>query len=152
MKWSDDDEKQPGQFEPEGVYPFEVVDSEERVSQKGNAYINVKLLVYVGDSERTLFDNLMPQMPQKLRTFCECTGMADKYKNKTLSADDCLHKQAYLRLTKKPNDKGYFEVDHYLDRSPPKAKGDDMQERVGVTNPGTGPIERMQETDDDTPF
>lgn len=152
MKWTDEDEKQPGAFEAKGVYPFEVVEAEEKVSKKGNPYINVKLLVFVEDTERTLYDILMPQMPQKLRTFCECTGLADKHKNKTLSADDCMHKQAYLRLTKKPDENGYYNVDHYLDRNPPKAKGDDMEERVGVTNPGTGSIARMQEDDDSVPF
>lgn len=152
MRWTDEDEKQPGQLEPEGVYPFEVVDAEEKISQKGNPYINVKLMLYIGDHEKTLFDILMPQMPDKLRSFCEVVGLSDNYQSKTLCADDCVHKQGYLRLTKKPNDRGYLQVDHYLDRSPPKAKGDEMEERSGVTNPGTDPIARMQESDDSIPF
>lgn len=152
MKWSDEDEKQPGQIEADGIYPFEVVEAEEKVSQKGNPYINIKMVLYVEDAERTQYDILIPQMPVKLRSFCEATGLEEKYKNKTLSADDCMHRQGYVRMGKKPDDKGYYKPDSYLAKMPPQAAGDDMGQRVGVINPGTGSVERTEESDDSIPF
>ena len=150
MRWDEDDEKQAGAFEAEGCYPFEVVESVEKVSKAGNPYINVKLLIYVDETERTMYDVLTPKMPDKMRAFCEVTGLEDKYRLRSLDAADCLHKQGFIRLGKKPDDRGFFKVETYLDRDPGVGTPPPKQEMRKPISKSS--LDRMNEEDPSIPF
>lgn len=123
MKWTEDDEKQAGAIEPEGIYPFEIVESEEKVSTNNNSYINVKLQVFVDDVTRTMYDNIMPQMPGKMRSFCETLGLERQLRERTLSATDCGAGEGFIRIAKKLNKDGYPQVEGYLAQDPRGASG-----------------------------
>lgn len=64
---------------PEGIYPFEVVYTEDRVSQKGNEMIVLKLKVFTESGERFVTDYLMEAMAFKLRHAAEACGLLDQY-------------------------------------------------------------------------
>lgn len=136
MKWTEDDEKQAGKLVPGEVYPFEIVEAEETVTTKGNPCINLKLLVFVEDVQRTLYDKLMPQLPEKLRSFCECFGLMEQYKSRSVSAVDCGAGEGWIRLSKKKwNDR--VQVEAYLGRDP-RGGGKpepEKQKLAGTTRP-----------------
>lgn len=155
MKWSEEQEKQPGQLELDTLYPFECVEAEEGQWDDGMPFMSLKLRVFVDDTERTLYDRLQPSFAKKFKSFFESQGMLSKYRSQSLDETDCIGSTGYIRTSKKNSKKGYPMVDVYLTKQQALAmsKGDDMQERVGVTNPGTGgSIARMQQSDDDMPF
>ena len=118
MKWTEADERQAGEIEPGGVYAFEVIEAAEKVSQKGNPYINLKLRIFTDDgSERTAFDNIMPQIPEKMRSFCEVCGLMDEFDSRELEAFHCNRKEGFVRFgTKLYNDRP--QVESYLAKNP----------------------------------
>src|SRR6056297_3282553 len=120
MKWTRDDEKKPGELELGKSYPFEVVEAEERVSQRGNCYINLKLTVFVGDAQRTMYDNIMPQMPDKLRSFCEAMGLIDQYQSQSLSATDCQYGEGFLKIDERLDKNSRPQVKSYAPPKPAK--------------------------------
>ena len=84
---------------PEGIYPFVVVEAKERVSKNGNDMIELKLEVLDDQSRaHTIFDYLLASMAFKLKHFCECTGLSDKYDGDNLTAQDCLRKRGFVEL------------------------------------------------------
>lgn len=78
---------------PEGIYPFEVVSSEEKLSKSGNEMIAINLKLFADDgSTNHIFDYLLAHMPSmlfKLRHFCNSTSMLDQYE-RGLTGEDCL--------------------------------------------------------------
>lgn len=75
-----------------GVYSFEVVEANDKISKKGSEMIELKLKIwYINGAERVVFDYLLEAMSYKLRHFAECTGILDKYNAGHVMADDCLH-------------------------------------------------------------
>lgn len=85
-----------------GVYSFEVIKAENKVSKSGNDMIKVQLLVFSNNSEstKTVYDYLMEAMAFKLRHFCKATGLIEKYEQETLDAEDCEGKtgKCYLGI------------------------------------------------------
>lgn len=74
-----------------GTYDFEVVKSEDKVSNKGNEMIVVELKLFVNE-KRTyrVRDWLLPHFERKLRHFCYATGLHNEYENGTLEDTMCL--------------------------------------------------------------
>jgi len=84
---------------PEGFYPFEVINAEEKISNSGNPMIALKLKVWDADGkERGMLDWIMPSFARKLKHFCKITDMLDKYSAGTLLAEDCEGKSGHLRV------------------------------------------------------
>ena len=97
----------------EGSYPFEVIESQDRLSKSGNEMIELKLKIW--DSlgrERQCFDYLLEAMAFKLRHFCEAVGLLDKYEAGNLQAGDCIGRSGTLELTiqagKQKPEGGYY--------------------------------------------
>ena len=70
-----------GEFEllPAGEYPFEVLEAEDAVSQKGNEMIKLKINAFGPKYGKHVYDYLLEKMAFKLRHFCETVGIADQY-------------------------------------------------------------------------
>lgn len=78
---------------PKGEYDYEVIGAEDTTSQSSGAeMIKLKLRIYHGEAERTLFDYLMEAMAGKLKHFCDQNGLQQAYQDGTLSAADCVGK------------------------------------------------------------
>ncbi len=87
----------------EGIGTFEVIKAEEKESKKGDKM--AKLLLKCWDCENNqgnifeylIFnDNLFSQ--RKLRHFCYCVGLQDKYEQGKLSIDDFVHRGGTIAI------------------------------------------------------
>jgi Protein of unknown function (DUF669) len=110
---------------PDGEYDFTVVYAEDKVSEKGNEYIFLKLQVWDFDGrERLIFTNLA--FIKLLKHFCDITGLQDKYQHGEIFAADCLNKMGRCILkiqqgNKKPDGSYYPDknvVEDYIIKKP----------------------------------
>src|SRR5688500_5679705 len=84
---------------PDGEYPFEVVESKDKVSQAGNEMIHLKLKCFTPDGRQFFVDDyLMDSMGFKLRHFCEEVGLIEKYESGNLKDFDCQHKEGIVQI------------------------------------------------------
>lgn len=84
---------------PKGWYDFEVMAATDKVSKAGNEMIEAKLRVFdPSGGEKHIFDYLMEAVPEKLFDFCEAVGLAEKYHAGTLTAADCVHRAAKVKI------------------------------------------------------
>jgi hypothetical protein len=81
-----------------GVYPFEVMTAEDKVSKTGNEMIELKLNVFSDNQEAHVFDYLLEKMAFKLRHFAEATGLISDYEVGSLDALACMGKVAYVKI------------------------------------------------------
>lgn len=91
-----------------GTYPFEVLEAKERLSQKGNEMIELKLKYWDSDGrERMVFDYLLESMAYKLKHFCSSTGLLADYESGLLTDDKCKGKSGYVEIeVQEPRPKG----------------------------------------------
>jgi hypothetical protein len=92
-----------------GVYPFEVVEADEKVSQSGgNPMIELKVKISRPDgASRVLPDYLVAKRIEKLRNAAAATGMLDRYEAGSLPAADFRGKRGRLKLTVEKGKNGY---------------------------------------------
>lgn len=70
-----------------GIHDFEVVEAEERTSQKGNDMIVLKLHVFEEDgTPRIVFDYLGDFMPHKFKHAADACGLAAEYTDMSINA------------------------------------------------------------------
>jgi hypothetical protein len=74
---------------PNGDYSYEVMSAEEATSRAGNEMLKLKLRIFVGESERHVYDYLLEAMAGKLKHFCDSHGLTEKYQRGALTARDC---------------------------------------------------------------
>lgn len=115
MRWSDNDVANKGGLLQCGeTYDATVIEANERVSQKGNDYINLKLSVYADpDKPATQFCVIMPAWPEKLKAFCLSSGMIGAWVTRMVEATDCVGKNCKVVMSQELNDKGYPEIESF---------------------------------------
>lgn len=72
-------------------YPAQINEAGESVSQKGNDYIALTLVVSAGDGDERTFRDVLTNTPlgaAKLRHACEAVGVLAKYEAGEISQDD----------------------------------------------------------------
>jgi hypothetical protein len=84
---------------PEGIYPFEVLDAIDTLSKAGNEMLKLKLVVFGDGSTPHVYDYLLEKLAYKLRHFAETTGLLAAYEAGELTAEMCLNKEGYCKLT-----------------------------------------------------
>lgn len=93
---------------PAGRYAFEVHESSDgKGKESGKEYVKLRLTVFVGDEERTVYDYLTEAMPEKMHSFCEATGLMAEYTAGDLSAEDCAGKQGFVYIAQQKAKNGY---------------------------------------------
>lgn len=85
-----------------GIYDFEVIRAEDKVSKKGNEMIKATLKVFHGDSSQLVDDYLMEAMMAKLLHFCNETGLSDLYQAGELHAADCVGRCGRVKIDIEP--------------------------------------------------
>lgn len=83
---------------PEGIYPFEVLEAQEKKSKKGNDMIELKLRVFAGERTVQLLDWIMEAMSFKLYNFCDYTGLKQQYESGALRGTDCIGRTGYCKI------------------------------------------------------
>lgn len=134
---------------PEGTYPFEVVESRDRVSKSGKEMIEIKMKVY-DDEHRShlVYDYFLSGIMEfKLRHFCVTTNMLDRYEGGSLGAEDCIGRS------------GMIIISHSKDKEDPdkiwvKAKDYEKSESAISKKPAINVSEEGDPgiLDDDIPF
>ena len=110
------------------VYPFEITEATEKVSQQGsNPMIELKVKITRPDgTSRTITDYLLEKTPEKLLHCCKVTGLLDRYLGGSLADSDFQGKRGSLRLGVEKK-KGYPErnviADYVCDRGAPSGAG-----------------------------
>lgn len=129
-----------------GTYPFEVMEALEKVSQKGNDMIKLKLNVFGPNGEQAhVYDYLLESMAFKLRHFAETTGLLKEYDSGQLSPHSCIGKGGFVKLGIEES-AGYppkNAVKDYIVQHSPAAPSERPQQRVAKNG---------QSFDDDIPF
>jgi hypothetical protein len=85
---------------PNGVYPFLIVEAEEKLSaRKGNPMIELRIVISKSDgSKRTIRDYLLPQREEKLMHAARACAVFEKYQSGSLEAGDFVGKSGSLKL------------------------------------------------------
>lgn len=91
------------------VYPFEILDAAEKVSQSGgNPMFELKVKISRPDgSARTITDYLLEKRPEKLRHASATCGVLDKYERGSLADSDFRAKRGKLKLGIEKGKNGY---------------------------------------------
>lgn len=91
---------------PEGTYDFEVIDTNDKPSKKGNDMITLQLCVFDGDgSHRYVYDYIAIGNSfgeRKLRHAANTCGLMDEYSSGNISASDFHGKTGKVLLKKQP--------------------------------------------------
>ncbi len=104
MDFNPDDAVQRGGFEllPQGDYEVEVIEAEERTSQKGNAMIALTLQARHPDGyDARVWDYLVsvPAAVFKIKMFCEAAGLTQAFESGRLTADQCTGSRLQARIS-----------------------------------------------------
>lgn len=94
---------------PKGVYDFEIIGAEDRISSKGNEMIELSVRVFNGDgTHKTVRDFLLESMPHKLRHAAEACGMLADYERGTIAAGRMIGRTGRCRLGVEKDKSGQF--------------------------------------------
>lgn len=76
---------------PDGIYNYQVIKAEDKISQAGNEYTSITLKIWDNDGkEHLVFTNMA--LIKLLKHFCDANGMQDEYKLGDIAAESFLHK------------------------------------------------------------
>ncbi len=94
---------------PEGVYDYEVIKAEDKISKAGNEYTSINLLVWDNEGRtHTIFTNMA--LVFLLKHFCDVNNMQEKYKSGNIPAIEFMSKsggKAVIAIEgEKPNPNG----------------------------------------------
>jgi hypothetical protein len=103
MEFNPTDASQSSGFEllPEGTYDLEVIDAEERTSQKGNEMIALTLQAQHPDGYPIrIWDYLVSVAAAtfKIEQFCTAASLTEKFKSGRLLAEDCIGKKVRAKI------------------------------------------------------
>lgn len=134
MKYQPKTEEEVNNFSlcPEGVFPFEVVHAEEKLSQKGNEMIQLKLKVFDDEgNQHIVYDFLMEAVAFKLKHFCDAVGLAELYKSGELTDIECEGKTGKVEIGHRPDQKDKEKMrhgvkDYIVDESANMIEDDDI--------------------------
>lgn len=86
---------------PEGTYDIEVIEAEERTSQKGNEMIALTIQAKHPEGYPVRIWDYLVSVPAavfKIEQFCTAAGLQDKFKAGRLMADDCVGKHLRAKI------------------------------------------------------
>jgi hypothetical protein len=123
---------------PKGIFPFEVVTTREKTSEKVGAFFSLRMTLKLpNDKTHTIFDALFftERMMWKTRHFYSAVGRMDIYDSGKFQAQDC----DFL--------KGFAEIDHRVKKDTGEVEG---YVKDYIT-PEAPPAEEAPFFDDDVP-
>lgn len=80
---------------PDGIYSYQVIKSEDKVSKAGNEYTSITLNVWDHEgAQHMVFTNMA--LIKLLKHFCDVNGMSEKYMSGNIPAEDFLYRSGGL--------------------------------------------------------
>lgn len=93
-----------------GIHDFEVIETDDKPSAKGNDMITLKVNVFDEEgTPRIVFDYLGEFMPHKLKHAAEACGLANEYANGGLSHELFLNRTGKCEIATSPAKGEYLE-------------------------------------------
>ncbi|MDP7030247.1 MAG: DUF669 domain-containing protein [Phycisphaerales bacterium] len=139
---------------PAGEYDIEVIEAEERSSQKGNQMIALTLQAKHPDGyDARVWDYLVSVQAAvfKIKMFCEATGLQKQFERGRLTAEECVGRRARATVIIEEGRDGFSDRNSIQEYRPA-----DAEPRGIATNPGETaaepPAEPMPVSDQDIPF
>ncbi len=142
----------------DGVYDFEVIKSEDKVSSSGNPMNKVTLKIWEKDGSVRIMSDYLVFSPvafclRKIKHFCDAVGISDEYTSGKIRSD-FMGLAGKVELKIKPGD---LIPDDKLMGKPHGSKYPDKNEVkdyiVKSTNDGMKPLPEVKdEFNDDIPF
>lgn len=87
---------------PDGTYPFEITDAEEKKSKAGNDMLVIDLNIFTAEGRRIpVKDYIVPGTnygDKKLFHFAQSIGIVAEYNARTISADSCRGRGGYAQI------------------------------------------------------
>ena len=86
---------------PDGTYDIEVIEADERTSQKGNEMIALTIQANHPEGYPVRIWDYLVSVPAavfKIEQFCAAAGLVDKFKAGRLLADDCVGKKLRAKI------------------------------------------------------
>ena len=142
-----EEELQVASLIPEGTYNYSVIKSEDKISQKGNEYTAITLVVWDdAGKDHQVFTNMA--LIKLLKHFCDVNGMQDIYKSGNVPAESFMHKSGGRVILgiegEKPDGKGGM----YKAKNVVKDYVVDIDHKPSALNP----LPKKDEFSDDIPF
>lgn len=110
---------------PDGIYDFEIIESQDDTSNSGNEMIHCKLKVFKSDgSSYILVDDYLvntDRMQWKIKHFCESVGLEAEYQAGELTGELCFGRSGKVKIATQPAKDGY----------PPKNTAKDYEVAIG---------------------
>lgn len=104
-----------------GIHDFEVVETDERTSKKGNDMVVLKLHVFEEDgTPRIVFDYLGDFMPHKFKHAADACGLTEEYADGSINASLFMGKCGKCEIITQPAQGDYLErsgVKDYVKRT-----------------------------------
>ncbi len=158
MEFNPSDGSQRSGFEllPAGEYDIEVIEAEERSSQKGNQMIALTLQAQHPDGyDARVWDYLVSVQAAvfKIKMFCEATGLQKQFERGRLTAEECVGRRAKATVIVEEGRDGFSDRNSIQEYRPTDAPA-----RGIATNPGDAEAssamasEPMPVTEQDIPF
>jgi hypothetical protein len=97
---------------PDGEYDIEVIEAEERTSQKGNQMIALTLQARHPDGyDSRVWDYLVSTAAAvfKIKMFCEATGLESQFQSGRLTAEECVGRKSRARITIEEGREGFSD-------------------------------------------
>jgi hypothetical protein len=143
---------------PAGVYDFEVVKAEDKISKKGKEegltepnMIELNLKVFHGDGYSFVRDWLLEAMPGKLLHFVNEAGLNDKYADGEFSAADCHGKCGKVKIVVEEAKGGYDAKNSVKDYG--EKKKADVSAKGPLMNAGPkAPVDDDSDPENRIPF
>lgn len=134
-----------------GVYDFEIVEGNDKTSQKGNDMIELKVCVYGTDGNaRYVFDYLLESIAYKLRHACDACGLLETYQTGDLTSQDFVGKTGKCKINIQKDKTGQYadknSIQDYVKR---ENMNSDMPHGK---QPPAGLIGEGKPLDDEIPF
>lgn len=94
-----------------GIYDFEVVETDDKPSKKGNDMVTLKLHVFEEDgTPRIVFDYLVPDaLPHKFKHACNACNLIAEYEGHTLTAASFMGRTGKVQIVTQPAQGQYLE-------------------------------------------
>lgn len=92
-----------------GIYDFEVVKCEEKVSKSGNEMLKLTLRVWdMMGREHTVFDYLMDSIAYKVKHFCDTVGLEEAYNAGGFKPEECQGRSGKAKIGIKEDKTGVY--------------------------------------------
>ena len=86
-----EEELQISSLMPEGVYDYQVIKAEDKISKAGNEYTSIQLLVWDNQGKtHTIFTNMA--LVFLLKHFCDVNNMQEQYQSGNISPNEFIDK------------------------------------------------------------